>query len=246
MRSTLIQSILTVLAIGQAGWSATNVAKANTITITEIGTVDVDDIQAAPGVSLNLVGQPFTLTTTFDPTSATPLAGCATTVCDQLSGSSVFTAPDYSLQLSPNPPNAVTLMWGFSTPGGSPTLQLNDRFAGGATINGVPQEANGFSVTSSVTGSTSIPNPLSLNGTFSTPASSGSLTISGGASVDALVDNLTITGAPTPSIITNQYASPCINPSSACAGGGTTITQAGNVSTGSAPLTIGTGGGPAR
>ena len=54
MRSTLIQNILTVLAIGLAGWSATNAAKANAITITETGTITADTINGLTANNLNV------------------------------------------------------------------------------------------------------------------------------------------------------------------------------------------------
>jgi hypothetical protein len=75
--------------------------------------------------------------------------------------------------------------------------------------------------------------------TYSTPGTyevTGLWTELGGTPLDFL--NVTVTGAP--AITTNQYASPCINPSSSCVGG-STITQTGSVSAGN--LLVGTGGG---
>jgi len=58
--------------------------------------------------------------------------------------------------------------------------------------------------------------------------------------LEAQVNFLTVNVEGPAAIFTNQFASPCINPSGSCAGG-STITQSGNVSAGN--LLVGTGGG---
>ena len=235
-RSTLVKSSLKVLELGLAGWLIANVAWADEITIIETGTI------TSEGGGTTLVGQPFTITSTFDPAAISPITGCTPNCYLFETGNTTFSSGSYSWQTG-YPIVAYDASAGYQwVP--EPT----------APLSSLEVFEQGFNNSSTLVSNpvTPIPNPLSITTTFSTavtsiPSSPDSnfmfFNTPSGVSGFGPITNLTISNLsePSPSIITNQYASPCINPSSACAGGGTTITQAGNISTGA--LTIGTGGG---
>lgn len=187
-----------------AAVSAASMAKADII-ITETGIITQDSI-LNNGSNLNLVGQPFTLTTTFDPLTVSPIAGCPTTVCNQFgSGSTLFTSGAYSLLFPTGTTTANNLasnyLWGPLTPSGQPTLHIFDSPFAGQTINGV-STSNSFNLSSNVADSLSpIPNPLTVAGSFSSTVAPGStsaltgdgLSITGGSAITGVINGVAIT-----------------------------------------------------
>ena len=207
MRSTLGQSRSAGrwATWGLVALSLMITAKAGATTITETGTVTADTIEGLSGnnLNVNLVGQPFTLTTNFDPSTVGPLAGCTTTVCNSFgSGSTVFTAPGYNLTFPTGTITADTVnsfyAWGPLTPGGQPALQMNvgpfaSQTVGGSVI------ANGYNLVASAVGSSSspIPDPATVNGSYSTSVSSNNtLRINGASSILGQITSLAINAAP--------------------------------------------------
>jgi hypothetical protein len=205
MRSTLGQSWSAGrwATWGLVALSLMITAKAGATTITETGTVTADTIEGLSGnnLNVNLVGQPFTLTTNFDPSTVGPLAGCTTTVCNSFgSGSTVFTAPGYNLTFPTGTTTADTVSsfytWGPLTPGGQPVLQMNvgpfaSQTVGGSVI------ANGYNLVASAVGSSSspIPDPATVNGSYSTSVSSNNtLRINGASSISGQITSLAING----------------------------------------------------
>lgn len=222
MRSTLGQSRSAGrwATWGLVALSLMITAKAGATTITETGTVTADTIEGLSGnnLNVNLVGQPFTLTTNFDPSTVGPLAGCTTTVCNSFgSGSTVFTAPGYNLTFPTGTTTADTVnsfyAWGPLTPGGQPALQMNvgpfaSQTVGGSVI------ANGYNLVASAVGSSSspIPDPATVNGSYSTSVSSNNaLRINGASSILGQITSLAINATPSPSLYVNLAGG---NPSS--------------------------------
>ena len=212
MRSTLGQSRSAGrwATWGLVALSLMITAKAGATTITETGTVTADTIEGLSGnnLNVNLVGQPFTLTTNFDPSTVGPLAGCTTTVCNSFgSGSTVFTAPGYNLTFPTGTTTADTVnsfyAWGPLTPGGQPALQMNvgpfaSQTVGGSVI------ANGYNLVASAVGSSSspIPDPATVNGSYSTSVSNNNtLRINGASSISGQITSLAINGTPSSGLI---------------------------------------------
>lgn len=202
MRSTSVQSTLKVLAIGLTGWLVANVAKAD-VTVTETGTITLE-----AGSSTTLVGQPYSLATTFNPSDVTGGGQCLSlnpAPCEQYalrSGSTIFMTGSLSTTEDQTNSQAAELLWYPSpTTSGAPASLVVH-----ATVG------SGFSF-SAITSNPAIPvpNPVTTTGSFSTtvPASANAVAIDlendpqlSGSGIDVLggnITNLTITSAPSPS-----------------------------------------------
>jgi hypothetical protein len=168
-------------------------AGASLTTITVTGTITS---QTQGGISI--VGQPFTLTTTFDPTAvASPCPQNANLECFE-SGSTTFTSGPYS-GVSGYPNVQYDLFSGFNW-GQSTGLTVHTEGFGSISSGSSPTATYLISNYGPITSATSIPNPLTATGTFSTSIPSTNNTLSynaeGYLNVQGTIANLTISGSP--------------------------------------------------